>query len=74
MLNIRRKFGLAVRRRRQKFELSQEVLAEHADIHRTYVSSIESGKVTAGLEVCSKIAKALKIPLSQLIREAEKSH
>ncbi len=71
MVNIRRSFGTAVRRRRQKLGLSQEVFSELADIHRTYVSSIESGKVAAGIEVCYKVARALKIPLSKLIQEAE---
>jgi len=71
MANIRRSLGIAVRRRRQKLGLSQEEFAELAEIHRTYVSSIESGKVAAGIEVCSKVAKALKTPLHLLIREAE---
>jgi transcriptional regulator with XRE-family HTH domain len=74
MANIKRRFGVSVRRRRQELGLSQEQFAELADIHRTYVSSIESGKVSAGIEVCSKIAHALKTPLYQLIREAETSH
>ena len=72
MTDIKRHFGVVVRRRRQKLGLSQERFAELAEIHRTYVSSVESGKVAAGIEVCSKIAKALKTPLSQLLRETEK--
>jgi transcriptional regulator with XRE-family HTH domain len=71
MANIKRSFGSTVRRRRQKMGLSQEEFAELAEIHRTYVSSIESGKVAAGIEVCSKVAKALNTPLHLLIREAE---
>jgi len=74
MLNIKQGFGATVRRRRQRLGLSQEEFAELAEIHRTYVSSIESGKVTAGIEVCSKVAKALKTPLSNLIREAEEEY
>ena len=66
-------FGLAVRKRRQKLGLSQERLAEIADIHRTYISSIELGKVAVGIEVCYKVAKALKTRLYKLIQEAEKS-
>ena len=66
-------FGLVVRKRRLQLGLSQEAFAEKADIHRTYVSSIELGKVDIGLSVASKIALALKIPLSNLISLAEKS-
>ena len=72
MSTIRKTFGRTIRRRREKLNLSQEQLAELADIHRTYVSSIELGKVTAGIEVLYKIATALKTPLSKLIREAER--
>lgn len=64
--------GIAVRRRRHKLKLSQEAFAEKAEIHRTYVSSIELGKVDLGLRVAEKVAKALGATLSTLIREAEK--
>jgi transcriptional regulator with XRE-family HTH domain len=64
-------FGVAVRKRRHKLELSQEEFAEKANIHRTYVSSIELGKVDIGLGVAYKIAQALNTPLSTLIKETE---
>ncbi len=72
-IKIRSTFGTAVRRRRHELELSQEIFAEKACIHRTYVSSIELGKVNIGLDVAQNIADALKIPLSKLIKEAEES-
>ena len=64
-------FGLAVRRRREQLGWSQEKFAERAGIHRTYVSSIELGKVSVGIEVANQLAKALNIRLSSLIRAAE---
>jgi len=70
---LRQEFGMAVRRRRHKLNLSQEDFAEEADIHRTYVSSIELGKVDVGIGVAHKIARALNLPLSGLIKEAEKN-
>jgi len=72
MSKIAKAFGLAVRRRREKLNLSQEELAERADIHRTYVSSIELGKVAVGIDVTHKLAKALKTRLSKLVQETEK--
>ena len=42
-----------------------------ADIHRTYVSSIELGKVDIGITIAYKIATALKTPLSSLLKEVE---
>ncbi len=37
------RFGLNVRRRREAAGLSQEALAEKADLDRTYISGIERG-------------------------------
>jgi transcriptional regulator with XRE-family HTH domain len=51
--------------------LSQEAFAERADVHRTYISSIELGKVSVGLEVANGLAGALGMKLSELVRKAE---
>jgi transcriptional regulator with XRE-family HTH domain len=67
----RRTFGRAVRRSRESAGLSQEEFAERADIHRTYVSSIELGKVSVGIDVANKLAMALGTHLSDLVRQAE---
>jgi DNA-binding XRE family transcriptional regulator len=52
-------------------ELSQEKFAEQADVHRTYISSIELGKVSVGIEVANDLAAALEMRLSDLVRRAE---
>ncbi len=70
-MSIENDFGIAVRRYRHKLGLSQEEFAEKADIHRTYVSDIELGKVEVSIRVAGKIAKGLGLSLSKLIREAE---
>ncbi len=69
--NFRRELGMTIRRRRHRLNLSQEDFADMANIHRTYVSSIELGKVDIGVGVIYKIATALNLPLSKLIKEAE---
>ncbi len=51
--------------------LSQEEFAEKAGIHRTYVSSVELGKVNVGVEVANQLALALGKRLSALVEEAE---
>ena len=51
--------------------MSQEDFAEKAGIHRTYVSSIELGKVNVGIEIANHLALALGKRLSELVREAE---
>ena len=72
MSRVERTFGGVVRRQRHKLGLSQEDFAEKADIHRTYVSSIELGKVQVGIGVAFKLAKALGVPLSRLVQEVER--
>jgi len=67
----RRTFGAAVRDARQKLGLSQEDFAERANVHRTYISSIELGKVSVGIEVANELAGALGLRLSELVRIAE---
>ena len=71
MKNIEKNIGLVIRRHRARLDLSQEEFAEKVDVHRTYISDIEFGKVSISLKVAQKVALALRIPLSKLIKEAE---
>lgn len=71
--NLSQSFGRAVRRRREEIGLSQEDLADRAGIHRTYVSSIERGKVRLGLDVAKKVAVGLGLALHVLVAEAERA-
>lgn len=64
-------FGRAVRRERERIGLSQEEFAEKANVHRTYISSVELGKVSVGIEVANSLALALGLRLSELINQAE---
>jgi len=64
-------FGRAIRLSRERLGLSQEEFAERANVHRTYVSSIELGKVNVGIEVANSVAAALGLRLSKLVRKAE---
>jgi transcriptional regulator with XRE-family HTH domain len=67
-------FGRAVRKVREARGLSQEALAVRAGIHRTYVSSIELGKVRLGLDIAKKVANGLGVTLSDLVAEAENAN
>lgn len=65
-IDINHRFGKAVRRRRRELDLSQEELADRANLHRTYISNIERGRMNPSLENVARIAEALEIPLSAL--------
>lgn len=45
---------------------SQEVLAERAGLHPTYIGQLERGEKNATIESISKVAAALDISLSEL--------
>ena len=64
--DVKQRFGKAIRRRRRELDLSQEELAERAELHRTYVSDIERGDRNPSLENIEKLAKALNIRVSDL--------
>lgn len=66
--DICRWFGQRVRRRRRAMNLSQEELAERADIHRTYLASLESkGGRNPTIRVVERIAAALKVTPGDLL-------
>lgn len=62
----RRAFGEAVRRLRQEKGWTQEDLAEHADLHRSYVAAIETGHRNPTLDVITKIAAGLRVEIKDL--------
>lgn len=64
-------FGLNVVYYRKKKRLSQTQLAELVDIHRTYVSSIELGKVSVSFDVLFKLADVLEVSPSKLFEFRE---
>lgn len=66
-----RAFGDAVRERRRAKSLSQEGLGALAGIHRTYVGMIERAEKNITLDNVVKIARALGLKPSDLLRDAE---
>ncbi len=58
-----------MRKRRAELHISQEKLAELADLHRTYISSVERCHRNIGIDGLERIAKALKLKLSDLFKE-----
>ena len=62
----RRDFGARVRELRTVLGLSQEALAFAAGISTPYVSDVENGKRSPGLDVLVALAQALGVSLSEL--------
>ena len=53
---------------RKRKELSQEQLAMLSTVDRTYLARIEEGKANPSVKVLNKIAKVLKVRLSDLLK------
>ena len=69
MKNPLLQFGTRVRELRTERKLSQEDLAEVADLHRNYISQIECGRRNVSLLNILKIARALGVRPAKLIDE-----
>ena len=63
---LRKAFGKRVQQIRKAKGFSQESLAEAADLHRTYIGSIERAEQNVSIDNIEKIAKALKVKPSVL--------
>jgi transcriptional regulator with XRE-family HTH domain len=64
-------YGQALRHFRAERGISQEELANLADLDRTYVSGVERGERNPTLASLLRLVKALDIPLSELAIRAE---
>lgn len=65
------RFGNVIRQERERQGLSQEKLAELADVHRTYIGMIERAEKNITLANIEKFAKGLNKPMSYLIKKVE---
>jgi len=57
-----------VRTFRKKLGLSQEALAERADMHWTFISGVERGRYNLSLDSLVRIAKALEREPFELLK------
>jgi transcriptional regulator with XRE-family HTH domain len=65
-LDIRIRFGRAIRRVREEQGINQEEAAERCGLHRTYYSGVERGVRNISLLNIEKIGKGLKTNLPKL--------
>lgn len=65
--------GLAIKQYRKLNNLTQQELAEKANISRSYLADVEKNRYNPSLDTLNKIAEALNIPLSVLLGEDNKA-
>jgi transcriptional regulator with XRE-family HTH domain len=73
-MKITEKFGSRIKEIREGLEISQEELSFRADLHRTYISSIELGKRNVSLVNIEKLAKALECEISDFFNNKKQNN
>ena len=70
--SIQKQFGKKVRELRTQNGYSQEAFAFECGLHRTYIGCIERGEKNITITNIEKIAKTLKVEISQLFSSSNK--
>ena len=65
--------GREIRRHRKAKKLSQEQLAERADLHRNYIGCLERGERNPGAKTLFQLARALGVSLAELVADISPS-
>jgi len=64
----RERVAIRVKRLRERRGMTQEQLAERAGISRTYLARLETARQDPTLGTLEKLAKALKVKVTELLR------
>jgi transcriptional regulator with XRE-family HTH domain len=70
-MTIQEKIGIALRSYREQSGLSQEQLSFKANLHRTYVGSVERGERNISVINIIALCKALKVKPSDLFKNLD---
>jgi transcriptional regulator with XRE-family HTH domain len=67
-MGAQKKFGVRLRTLREQRSLTQKALAKKARLSQGYIIRLETGtKANPSLDVLSRLAKALKVPVADLL-------
>lgn len=72
-MSIETVFGKQLRKIREERKLSQEELAFHSKLDRTYISLLERGKRRPTLNTIFALAAALEVAPSDMVRLVERA-
>lgn len=72
-MEIKKRVGLLIKAQRKQRGWSQEELAHRAELHRTFVSSIERGTKNATINSVHTLAKAMDLTVSELLNGLKQS-
>lgn len=67
--SARQRFAANLRETRKELGISQEKLAELAELHRTYIGSVERGERNITIDNMERLARALGVTIQSLLAE-----
>lgn len=68
MDSIKKEVGIRIRQYRTQLKMSQEKLAELADLNTVYIGVIERGEKNPSIDILYRISKGLGISLAELLK------
>ncbi len=72
-VDLRKQLGSRIRLFREAYNLTQEDLAERANLSVTFIGTTERGKNIPSIKTCKKIAEVLGVPLHELLKFEEQT-
>lgn len=69
MSELTKSVGQRIRNFRNQYSWSQERLGELSGCHPTYIGQVERGEKNITIDTLDKIARALNVPLAQLLEK-----
>ncbi len=70
-MDIKLKVGQRIKDLRKKLGLSQEGLANEAEVDRTYVTDVENGRRNVSVEILERLIKALNVSFTEFFKSKE---
>lgn len=71
METYKKLIGKRIREARISAELTQEELAEKADVHYTFIGAAERGETNLSIKTLVRVAEALETPIEFFLKSAE---
>ena len=70
-MDIKLKVGQRIKELRKQLELSQETLANKAEVDRTYMTDVENGRRNVSIERLEKVIVALEVSFTEFFTSKE---
>ena len=71
MEDVSRQIGKKIRELRKKVGMTQEELADRADVHYTFIGAVERGETNLSLKTFLRVAEALETPMEFFLKPYE---